>query len=114
VKKLRALYSDVKFLPPENYDAWEQACSIIGTLRCLQKLTIDFTIWNYFDWQTTNTIAQQDVLYILEPLKNIKANIIELELNAQVPESIRAVLEPLNFDIREVQRRYNGELFKRD
>jgi hypothetical protein len=101
----------VKYLSPENYDAWGQACSIIGTLQSLQRLTIDFTIWNYFDWQTTNTIAQQDEIHILEPLQKIKANIIELELKAEVPEAVRAVLEPLNFDIREVHRPYNGELF---
>jgi hypothetical protein len=114
VQEVRVLFPDVKFLPPEKYDAWDQACSMIGTLHYLQNLTIDFTIWNYFDWQNTNTIGHQDVFHILEPLQKIKANTILLELNAKVPETVRAVLEPLNFSIQESHRPYNGELFTRE
>lgn len=93
-----------------NYGVWERACSTIGTLECLQSLCIDITIWNDDDWETKNTIIEDCFYYILEPLKMIKANAIELELNADVPQAARNVLKRYNCRVREFHRPYNEKV----
>ncbi|KAF1918940.1 hypothetical protein BDU57DRAFT_468448 [Ampelomyces quisqualis] len=112
VQTSKGLFPGPRPLPPEIYHEWEEACFMICTLPCVQSLTIDLTIWNYHDWKTTNTIGLEDLMEILEPLQQIKAKSVDLELNAKVPDSVRAVFEPLNFNIREFHRPYNRELFR--
>jgi hypothetical protein len=108
----KELFKDSVWLPPENYDAWEQACSALGTLRCLQTLTIDMTFWNYHEWQTTNTIGAQDYNPVLSPLRRIKARKVELEINVEIEGPTRAMLESLNFSILYFNRPYNSVVFR--
>jgi hypothetical protein len=99
-------------IPPENYDHWEKACSAIGTLDRLQLLTIDFTLWNFHDWKTINTIEHKALISILCPLKKIKAKVMEVETNVEVPELIKSSLGPLTFKLKQ-QRRPFGDIFDR-
>jgi hypothetical protein len=99
-------------LPPENYEHWGKACSAIGALDHLQVLTIDFTIWNFYDWQTVNSIEHEALVLILSPLQNIKAKVMEVETNVEVPELVKSSLGPLKFTL-EQQKRPFGEAFQR-
>jgi hypothetical protein len=100
-------------IPPEGYDAWEKACSTIGTLHNLQYITVDLTVWNYYDHKGANTIAPEDFKAILGPLRAMNANEFEVEMNAEPPEAVRMSLEPLNFSIAQRHRPYNEKLFRR-
>lgn len=81
-------------------------------MDCLQSLSIDITIWNDRDWETKNTILEDCFFYILEQLKIIKANNIELKLNKKVPESARRVLERLDSHVRKFRRLDNEKVLR--
>jgi hypothetical protein len=85
---------------------------MIGTLPCLQSLTIDMTAWNYHDYQTLNTIEGHEIISILKPLVLTNAKNTELEINVEVPEPMRTILQSLNFTIKHHQRPYNSEVFR--
>tara|TARA_R110002003_G_scaffold534_20_gene20336 strand:- start:546 stop:1100 length:555 start_codon:yes stop_codon:yes gene_type:complete len=102
----------LKCIPPENYAEWEKACGVIGTLGGLRRLTVDMTIWNYYDYRTTNTVEDKALIFILSPLKALRVNTMEVELNVALPEVVRSGLEPLNFIIVERQRPYNARVFR--
>lgn len=106
------LFPPQHLIPPESYGAWENACATMGTLRELHFMTIDLTFWNYYDYQSVNTIAPDDFVAILEPLKKITAKVFVVELNAELCAATRAALEPLNFHIEIRHRPYNSEVFR--
>ncbi|KAH7071449.1 hypothetical protein BKA63DRAFT_419611 [Paraphoma chrysanthemicola] len=99
-------------IPPENYSDWERACTMIGTLSGLRILTIDMTIWNYYDYRTTNTMEDKALISILNPLKALQISFIEVELNIELPQTVKLVLEPFDFDVVQRHRPYNARVFR--
>lgn len=112
-KKLSTdLFPPGRALPPENYNAWINACLTIGTLQNLQQVTIDMTIWNYHNYRTTNVIEHDDFICILQPLRSIEAPLFEVELNVEVPEPVRTALGLGTFSYQKRDRPYNSKVFR--
>ncbi|KAH7079683.1 hypothetical protein FB567DRAFT_449800 [Paraphoma chrysanthemicola] len=100
------------WIPPEDYDKWDKACYALSTIKSLRCLTIDMTIWNLHDWKTENTVDRDALSRILVPLGSIHAKKFEVELNVEVPDSLRAVLGQSEFTIKQSHRPF-GKVFSR-
>lgn len=100
-------------IPPENYDAWRNACSTISTLQNLQRIDFDMTVWNYHNHKSTNTVEDADLLCILEPLNDINARVFEVELNVEPPDSVRRAINPMSFNITVCHRPYDSKTFRK-
>jgi hypothetical protein len=104
----------LKCIPPENYTDWKEACAALATLDLLQLVTIDMVIWNWYDRirkRNTGFVGPESFIAILQPLKAIKAREMEVELNVQVPESIKEMLKPIDYRIVQRNRQYNFHVF---
>jgi hypothetical protein len=102
----------VQSLPPENYVDWKQACTLLETLSCLQRLSIDITIWNWYDYKTTNTMEPEALLTILGPLQSLKVHKFDVEINSDLPEAVKSSLGPLSFKLIQRSRPYNSRVFR--
>ncbi|KAH7079686.1 hypothetical protein FB567DRAFT_449814 [Paraphoma chrysanthemicola] len=107
-----AISPALKSIPPEYYSAWERACTLIGTLSGLRILNIDMTIWNYYDYRTTNTMEDKALMSILSPLRVLQINSLQVELNIELPHTVKLALEPYNFDVVQRHRPYNARVFR--
>jgi hypothetical protein len=112
IKLSMELFPRQKSLPPENYEAWEQACSTISSLHNLQILIIDMAVWNYHNYSTSNTIEDDHLISILSPLRGINAKHLKVEINAELSTSVRKILEPLGSSIIRRHRPYNSKVFR--
>jgi hypothetical protein len=99
-------------IPPEDYDAWNMACLALGAIDGLRSLRVDMTLWNINDWKTVNTVDHEALVRILGALRCIHVGLFEVEMNVEIPDSVMAVLGPLNFSIEQRHRPY-GEVFMR-
>ena len=108
----RGIFGSHHSVPPENYDAWERACSTVGTLTGLHLVTVDMTIWNYHDYKSANTIPPDDLISILDPLKRITARVFDVEINTALPEAVNVSLGPLPFNIKQRHRPYKADIFR--
>jgi hypothetical protein len=108
------LWNNWHSLPPEDYVAWGEACTVIGTLHHLQYLQIDMTLWSYrclnLYHKQAHIVSEDELVSILGPLKHTKAKNLELEINMPLSETAKALLEPLNVTVLEVHRPYNAHL----
>jgi hypothetical protein len=102
-------------IPPENIVHWETACAAIATLKSLQNVTIDITILHHLRRRRPDAVKDsQALISILTPLKAICAREMEVELNTEVPDDVKDVLEPVAFTIVQRQRSYNILVFPQD
>jgi hypothetical protein len=100
-------------LPPENYNHWRAACDALRTLTDLHTLKIDMTVWNYTRGNDSKPPHHESVMSIFEPLVKIKARSFVLELNIELPPSVRHALGELPFEIVNLERPYNWDIFWR-
>ncbi|KAH7079687.1 hypothetical protein FB567DRAFT_127170 [Paraphoma chrysanthemicola] len=99
-------------LPPENYNDWTKACTIIGSLDCLQSFKLDMTIWNFYNWKTLNLVDNDSLIAIFQPLQNLVVKDFEIKTNISVDASLTDLLGPLKFRLQQEHRPY-GDAFQR-
>lgn len=105
-----------QYLPPENYTNWKAACEAVGNLKSLHSFTVDMIIKNWYDDKppmenATKGIEKKAFIAILVPINCINAIEVVVEMNVEIPESVRSMLEPLHYRIEWQHRPYNVRLF---
>jgi hypothetical protein len=98
----------VHVLPPESYEKWGLMCAALSDLDKLRVLVIDFTIWNFYNYETSNTPDNDALLAILQPLRSVNAVEIEVEMNMELPKEVKETLGPVRFSITQKQRPYDS------
>ncbi|KAF2468915.1 uncharacterized protein BDR25DRAFT_230701 [Lindgomyces ingoldianus] len=97
--------------PPENFANWTESCNALQDLRDLRTLRIDIVVYDSFDREHPGAVDDASLVSILQPLKDIKAQVLEVELNFPIPDTVRRALSKINFTISTKKRPYNTELF---
>jgi hypothetical protein len=100
-------------LPPENYNHWRAACDALRTLADLHSLKIDMTVWNYTRGHDSRPSDHESLMSIFEALVKIKARFFVVELNIELPTSVRHALGGLPFEIADQERPYSWDIFWR-
>jgi hypothetical protein len=98
---------------PKTLPNWNQICEDLSSLPNLQTLSFDILADDpYFDRGHFTGMEPNTLLSILKPLKAIRSDEIEVELNIKLPEEIVQLLGPVNYKIRYRKRPFN-EVFRR-
>jgi hypothetical protein len=98
-------------LPPENYQHWNTACEALRTLRKLHSLKIEMVIWNHDRGHDSKPVHHDSLVFIFGALMELKAHSFVVELNMELPVSIRTALGDLPFTITVQERSYDWNTF---
>jgi hypothetical protein len=99
--------------PPEVLDDWKECCQLLKDSPNLRDLRLDIIVRT-----TTHSMGRpvriQDnrICDVLLPVKDVRAQIFEIEINVAVPEPVMTLLGPVNFKTSVKQRPYNDFVFK--
>ncbi|KAH7413559.1 hypothetical protein DE146DRAFT_199 [Phaeosphaeria sp. MPI-PUGE-AT-0046c] len=96
---------------PENYNSWRHACAVLQTLTHLHSLEIGMVIWNQLRHHDSTPADHDSLLAIFGALMDIKAVKFEIELNIELPTSVKAVLGTTPFTITIHERSFDWETF---
>lgn len=96
---------------PKMLPNWRNICEYLAELPNLHDLRFDILA----DDPNTGHLFKQNsdkiLLSILQPLKRVRADTIEVELNVQVPEKIWEILKPVNLTAKYYERPFNEKVF---
>jgi hypothetical protein len=98
-------------LPPENYNQWQTACEALCTLKSLHLLKIDMVVWNQQD-HNSNGVSHEALVFIFKALEKVHAQTFQIELNMELPDSVKEAIGGLHFEISLKERPYDGTLFR--
>jgi hypothetical protein len=79
---------NVHVLTLESYEKWGRMCAAISDLDKLKVLLIDCTIWNFYNYETSNTPDNDALLAILQPLRSVNAMEFEVQMNMELPKDV--------------------------
>ncbi|KAF2675794.1 hypothetical protein K458DRAFT_197252 [Lentithecium fluviatile CBS 122367] len=96
--------------PPESPDKWKRMCEHLLELPKLETLSLDL-ILQVGPFNCPSNMLDRMVRGGLEPLSNVRAKTLEIELNVE-PEKIRELLGDVKFEITVRERPYNVALYK--
>ena len=99
--------------PRESYLDWEDACCALATLGELRLLRIEMTIWALFAFHDINagTPEPESLISIFEALKQVHAEVYEVELNVDLPEQVLDALGNIPFRILRLKKQYDRKTF---
>lgn len=96
--------------PPENYDDWTAGCEALATLPQLQLLKVDMVILAQ-RLRSEIGVDLESVIFILRTLKQVKARQFTVEINFEIPESVKDAIGKVPFDMIHRKRPYGVESF---
>jgi hypothetical protein len=99
--------------PKESYLDWKDACTALATLLELRLLRIEMTIWDQFGYHDIHagTPEPESLIFILGALKQLRAEVYEVELNIDLPEQVVDALGNVPFKILQLKKQYDRETF---
>jgi hypothetical protein len=99
--------------PPDNIDPWTECCEALAGLSRLRYLHFDIIARNGTRDPHSRLELFIEMLFIaiLRPLKAMKAKDFQVELNVDVPQSIKNSLGVTPFILHTKERPYNHFVF---
>jgi hypothetical protein len=91
---------------------WKECCQLLKRSPNLRDIRLDIIVrTSSYDMGRPQRSQDNRVFDVLLPLKDVKAEIFEIEIDDAVPETVMALLGPVNFKMSVRQRPYNHFVF---
>lgn len=99
--------------PRESYLDWKDACCALASLDQLRLLRIEMTIWDQSQYHDVNAGTPEDesLIFIFEALKQVRAQVYEVQLNIALPAQVLDALGDVPFEILPLQKLYDRRTF---
>jgi hypothetical protein len=89
------------------YEKWEKACTTIRTLTSLRYLVVGMMLRNRYDHES---VEPEVFLRIFSPLASLETGSIEMEINVDISEVVKGMLDLAKFKLEYRHRPHDGRI----
>ena len=96
---------------PEDYIDWKDTCAALETLTSLRGLEIEIVVWNQGRHHDDLSADRESLMTIFSALMHIKAAKFTIELNIELPQSVKDALGLTPFKLTYIARSFDHSTF---
>jgi hypothetical protein len=91
---------------------WKECCQLLKGSPNLRDIRLDIIVrTSSYDMGRPQRSQDNRIFDVLLPLKDVKAEIFEIEIDDAIPETVMALLGPVNFKTSVRRRPYDDLAF---